>query len=535
MTDNNNNNNNNDDDDDKKNNKIVLKSREINDLSLNNINLPPLDLSNNRIFKTWKINPILNHNLLFLDSCKEKNLLLSKKSKEIISKNQLNTNEVNNSNMTINKVIDNIKRRREKNNKEKFNKYRNFIKELDEKAKRDKMLLLEDKKKEEERSDDLKSILDLLNKKVGEIERTNTLFGSKDDSTLFPIGRHRRRSSIYIPSARIEKPIEIKKTKVNIEVEIDSLDDLLKLINDYPLKYDVEYNINMKAMHDIKEPLTDLKNMIGMNKLKNNIVDQILYFVQNLHKGVDRNHQDFMHTVIYGPPGTGKTETAKIMGAIFSNLGILKRKKFKKATRADLIAGYLGQTAIKTRDMIKECLGGVLFIDEAYALGNPEKRDSFAKECIDTLCEGLSDHKEEIMVIIAGYEEELKNCFFSYNQGLDSRFTWRFSTDDYNYKELFLIFKKKVNEIGWKLNKKVKDIWFEDKMDYFKFYGRDIETLLAKIKIAHGRRVFCLPEDKKKNITLKDMKKGFDMFLDNNEVKNRKDDTRKNILQHIYI
>ena len=427
MTDNNNNNNN--DDDDKKNNKIVLKSREIKDLSLNNINLPPLDLSNNRIFKTWKINPILNHNLLFLDSCKEKNVLLSKKSKEIISKNQLNTNEVNNSNMTINKVIDNIKRRREKNNKEKFNKYRNFIKELDEKAKRDKMLLLEDKKKEEERSGDLKSILDLLNKKVGEIERTNTLFGSKDDSTLFPIGRHRRRSSIYIPSARIEKPIEIKKTKVNIEVEIDSLDDLLKLINDYPLKYDVEYNINMKAMHDIKEPLTDLKNMIGMNKLKNNIVDQILYFVQNLHKGVDRNHQDFMHTVIYGPPGTGKTETAKIMGAIFSNLGILKRKKFKKATRADLIAGYLGQTAIKTRDMIKECLGGVLFIDEAYALGNPEKRDSFAKECIDTLCEGLSDHKEEIMVIIAGYEEELKNCFFSYNQGLDSRFTWRFSTE----------------------------------------------------------------------------------------------------------
>ena len=528
------NNNNNNDNKDKKNNKIVLKPREIKDLSLNSINLPSLDYSNNRIFRTWKINPVLNHNLLSLDDCKEKNLLLSKKSKKILKKNQLNINDVNNNNMTINKVIDNIKQRREKNNKEKFNKYRNFIRELDEKAKRDKMLLLEDKKKEEN-NDDLKSILDLLNKKVGEIERTNSLFGSKDDSSLFPIGRHRRRSSIYIPSARIEKPIEIKKTKVNIEVEIDSLDDLLKLIDDYPLKYDVEYNINMKAMHDIKEPLTNLKNMIGMNKLKNNIVDQILYFVQNLHKGIDKNHQDFMHTVIYGPPGTGKTETAKIMGSIFSNLGILKRKTFKKATRADLIAGYLGQTAIKTRDMIKECLGGVLFIDEAYALGNPEKRDSFAKECIDTLCEGLSDHKEEIMVIIAGYEEELKNCFFSYNQGLDSRFTWRFSTDDYNYKELFLIFKKKVNEIGWKLNKKVKDSWFEDKMDYFKFYGRDIETLLAKIKIGHGRRVFCLPEDKKKNITIKDMKKGFDMFIDNNEVKNRKDDTRKNLLQHIYI
>lgn len=526
-----------------KTNKITLNSKELKDLSLNKFFLPPIDNSKNKIFRTWEINPILNHNLWLLDTCKEKNLNLSKSSKKITNEKKLNTNEKKlNTNeedkyiMTINNVIDNIKERRERNNKEKFNKYINFIKELDEKAKREKRLLLEDKKKEEDAN--LSSILDILNKRVNEIERTNSLLVSKDDSSLFPIGRHRRRGSIYIPSTRIEhpeKPIEIKKTKVNIEVEIESLDDLLKLIEDYPLKCDVEYNINMKAMHNIKEPLTNLKNMIGMNKLKNNIVDQILYFVQNLHKGTLKNHHDFMHTVIYGPPGTGKTETAKIMGSIFSNLGILKRKTFKKATRADLIAGYLGQTAIKTRDMIKECLGGVLFIDEAYALGNSEKRDSFAKECIDTLCEGLSDHKEEIMVIIAGYEEELKNCFFSYNQGLDSRFTWRFSTDDYSFKELFLIFEKKVKEIGWSLNKKVKDVWFEDKMDYFKFYGRDIETLLAKIKIAHGRRVFCLPEDKKKNISLKDMKKGFDMFLDNNEVKNRKDDTRKNLLQHIYI
>ena len=533
---NDNNNKNNDDDKDKKENKnITLNSIEINDLSLNKIFLPPIDNSNNTIYSRWKINPIQNHNIFPLDTCKDNKFMFSKKSKEIIKKNQLNRNSTSNSIMTINKVIENIKERREKNNKERFNKYTNFIKELDEKEKREKQLLLEDKKKEQQMSNDMHDILDLLNKKVTELERTNTIFCSKDDSSLFPIGRHRRRSSIYIPSTRIEKPIEIKKTKINIEVEIDSLDDLLKLIEDYPLKFDVEYNINMKAMHDIKSPLLDLKNMIGMNKLKNNIVDQILYFVQNLHKGKDKSHQDFMHTVIYGPPGTGKTETAKIMGSIFSNLGILKRKKFKKATRADLIAGYLGQTAMKTRDMIKECLGGVLFIDEAYALGNPEKRDSFAKECIDTLCEGLSDHKEEIMVIIAGYEEELKNCFFSYNQGLDSRFTWRFSTDDYSYKELFLIFKKKVNDIGWNLSKKVKDGWFEDKMDYFKFYGRDIETLLAKIKIAHGRRVFCLSEDKKKNISLKDMQKGFDMFLDNNEVKNRKDDTTKNLLQHIYI
>ena len=204
---NNNNNNNKDDKDNKdKNNKITLIPKEIDDISLNKFFLPPIDNSKNKIFKTWKINPILNHNLLLLDTCKEKKLNLSKSSKELINKKKLNTNEEDTYNMTINKVIDNIKQRREKNNKEKFNKYRNFIKELDEKAKRDKMLLLEDKKKEEERSGDLKSILDLLNKKVGEIERTNSLFGSKDDSTLFPIGRHRRRSSIYIPSTRLNTP-----------------------------------------------------------------------------------------------------------------------------------------------------------------------------------------------------------------------------------------------------------------------------------------------------------------------------------------
>ena len=131
---------------------------------------------------------------MLLDTCKEKNLNLSKSSKELINKKKLNTNQEDTYNMTINKVIDNIKQRRERNNKEKFNKYKNFIRELDEKAKREKQLLLEDKKKEEDAN--LSSILDILNKRVNEIERTNSLLGSKDDSSLFPIGIHRRRSSI---------------------------------------------------------------------------------------------------------------------------------------------------------------------------------------------------------------------------------------------------------------------------------------------------------------------------------------------------
>ena len=198
----------------------------------------------------------------------------------------------------------------------------------------------------------------------------------------------------------------------------------------------------------------------------------------------------------------------------------LENNYFKKVTRSDLIAGYLGQTAIKTTDVIKKSLGGVLFIDEAYALGNTEKRDSFAKECIDTLCEALSDHKENLMVIIAGYENDLNKCFFSYNQGLDSDLLGDLKQMITQAKNYFL-FLKKVNDIGWTLKKKLKCSWFEDKMDYFKYFGRDMETLLAKVKIAHSKRVFCLDEKEKRIINLKDMNNGYDLFIDNDEVKKR--------------
>ena len=327
-------------------------------------------------------------------------------------------------------------------------------------------------------------------------------------------------------------PPLIKREKINIDVEINNISDILALCSDYPLKFGVEYNIDMEAIHRIQSPLKELNNMIGMKKLKSAIVDQILFFIQKLHYNNNTKESDFMHTVIYGPPGTGKTEVAKIMGSIFSKLNVLSSRKFKKVTRADLIAGYLGQTAIKTRDVIKESLGGVLFIDEAYSLGNSEKRDSFAKECIDTLCEGLSDHKNNLMVIIAGYEKALKDCFFNYNSGLDSRFTWRFHIEDYNSKELKKIFEKKVIDAGWKLEKKIKISWFEKNKDYFKFFGRDMETLFAKTKIAHARRVFCKKKEEKTILNEKDLENGLKLFLLNDEVKKRKD---SQFVPHLYI
>ena len=125
---------------------------------------------------------------------------------------------------------------------------------------------------------------------------------------------------------------------------------------------------------------------------------------------------------------------------MYSKIGILKKNVFKKVTRSDLVAGYLGQTALKTNDVIQSCLGGCLFIDEAYSLVNNDL-DSFSKECIDTLNESLSRYKDNLMVIIAGYEKELNEIFFTSNPGLESRFIWRFKITPYTAKELFEILK----------------------------------------------------------------------------------------------
>jgi SpoVK/Ycf46/Vps4 family AAA+-type ATPase len=248
--------------------------------------------------------------------------------------------------------------------------------------------------------------------------------------------------------------------------------------------------------------------------MKTAIIDQLLYFVQGLHKG--NSTSDFKHTIISGSPGTGKTDIAKMIGQMYSKLGILKNNIFKKVTRNDLIAGYLGQTAIKTRKVIDSCLGGVLFIDEAYSLANSTDNDSYSKECIDILCEALSDHKDELMVIVAGYETELNETLFRVNQGLKSRFIWRLSMDPYTPAELMNIFKKMITEQEWKYAEDdIKERWFDDKKDSFKNYGRDMELLLTYVKIAHGKRIYGKSAELRKIIVASDLNVGYDTFVKN--------------------
>ena len=315
-----------------------------------------------------------------------------------------------------------------------------------------------------------------------------------------------------------------ERTKVDIDVNVQSVSDLLKIIQTYEYKDDEEYNIDLKSLTNIKEELTELDNMIGMNNLKSSILNQLLYFVQELHIEKSLNVSEFKHTVICGPPGTGKTEVAKIIGRMYSKLGILKNTVFKKVTRQDLVAGYLGQTALKTKDVIQSCLGGVLFIDEAYALaGGRNDLDNFSKECIDTICEALSDYKDNLMVIIAGYEEELNHTFFAANRGLDSRFIWRFKMDDYNAQELYSIFMKKIGETEWTLinNDEVTVKWFEKNKKQFPNFGRDMELLFTYTKIAHSKRIYGKPPEQKKKISLEDVNAGFDIFMKNVKEKDK--------------
>lgn len=333
------------------------------------------------------------------------------------------------------------------------------------------------------------------------------------------------------------KPIQPSPEPIDkyIDVgEIECIQDLVDLIDRNPYESKYKYNIDLRNLSSIREELVAINSMIGMHKLKCNVVEQLLYFIQELHKGISSG--DFKHTIIYGPPGTGKTEVAKLIGQMYSKIGILSKKNvFKKATRNDLIAGYLGQTAIKTKALITECLGGVLFIDEVYSLGNADDLDSFSRECIDTLCEALSDHKDDLMVIIAGYEKEIDRHFFSANQGLESRFVWRFTIDKYTPLELRDIFCKKVLNSGWRVSPEIANAaWFSKHKELFTNYGRDMERLFLYVKISHSKRVFGKPAESRRVLTEKDMASGLDMFLDNR----KKDDSSKikrEILTSMYV
>ena len=294
--------------------------------------------------------------------------------------------------------------------------------------------------------------------------------------------------------------------------EVTNIQDLIEIAQ-RRVRYQ---NLDSDVLWRLLPELIRLNEMIGMDGLKSTIFYQIIYYLQNMHK---KGENEYLHAVITGPPGCGKTSVAEILGKIYRSMGILSNTgTFTMAKREDFIAPYLGQTAIKTRVLLEACVGGILFIDEAYSLGSGQKdRDSFSKEAIDTLNSFLSEHKDDFCCIIAGYEEDIGKCFFQVNKGLERRFQWVHRICPYSDGELARIMLKMIGDINWAIAISVGKLakFIGERRGLFKNFAGDIETFLSKCKMAHARRVFSLAPQHKYVLTMSDLEAAAKMVKQN--------------------
>ncbi len=201
------------------------------------------------------------------------------------------------------------------------------------------------------------------------------------------------------------------------------------------IEEDIPYEAPKQVDYD--DCLKRLDGLVGLDSVKKEIKNLAAFLNLQIKRGETNTFQG-KHYVFTGNPGTGKTTVARIMADVFRTLGILSRGQLVEADRSKLVAGYSGQTAIKTNQLIDSALGGVLFIDEAYTLCSNDN-DSFGSEAIDTLLKRLEDDRGKFVCIVAGYTEQM-HTFIDSNPGLKSRFTQTIHFDDYNPDELTQIF-----------------------------------------------------------------------------------------------
>lgn len=192
----------------------------------------------------------------------------------------------------------------------------------------------------------------------------------------------------------------------------------------------------------LDELLAELDSLIGLNQVKKLIKEYRAFVeIQKRRRHVGLKAEPLvMHMIFKGNPGTGKTTVARILAKLFKEIGVLEKGHLVETERADLVGEYIGHTAQKTRKVIQKALGGVLFIDEAYALARGGERD-FGKETIDTLVKALEDHKDSLVVVLAGYRNEMEE-FMETNPGLRSRFPLQLDFEDYTMEELVAIGEK---------------------------------------------------------------------------------------------
>lgn len=207
----------------------------------------------------------------------------------------------------------------------------------------------------------------------------------------------------------------------------------------------------------LEELLAELDGLCGLEKVKKDVKSLInLVKVRGLRQEAGLPVPPMsLHLVFMGNPGTGKTTVARLLAKIYHAIGVLSKGQLVEVDRSGLVAGFVGQTAIKTNEVIQKALGGVLFIDEAYALANQDSPNDFGKEAVEALLKGMEDNRADLIVIVAGYTALMGN-FINSNPGLESRFNKYFYFEDYNGAQLMEIFKSMCQKNGYTLDEETR-------------------------------------------------------------------------------
>ena len=248
---------------------------------------------------------------------------------------------------------------------------------------------------------------------------------------------------------------------------------------------------------DMKDLLAELDGYIGLQTVKEEVHNLInMASVYQLRRQHDLPTTDMsLHLVFTGNPGTGKTMMARMMARIYRSLDILSKGQLVEVDRSGLVAGYVGQTAIKTQKVIQKALGGVLFIDEAYALNGKSEND-FGQEAIDTILKAMEDHRDDLVVIVAGYTD-LMDRFIHSNPGLESRFNRFLLFEDYTSDEMLDIFKMQCKKGCYQLSdgveELVRDYITEENGDPETFgNARGVRNIFEHILVAQNNRLAAM-------------------------------------------
>lgn len=242
--------------------------------------------------------------------------------------------------------------------------------------------------------------------------------------------------------------------------------------------------------------LSELNNLIGLEGVKAEINSLInLIKVRKMRESYNMPSMDMTyHMVFTGNPGTGKTTVARLVAKIYKELGILSEGSLVETDRAGLVAGYVGQTALKVKEVVEKAIGGVLFIDEAYSLTNNAVSNDFGGEAIDTLVKMMEDNRENLVVIVAGYTKEMEE-FLKSNTGLVSRFNKFIHFPDYTLDELIDILESMADRSGVVIEEEAKELLRGDiavmPEERARVFGnaRGIRNIFEKIIVNQANRI----------------------------------------------